>query len=1261
MPQTQSGELDHFLDLLDREGYRIGVRERMLAAALFAQHAAEGRLPLEQAARLALLQPLLCTNADEQRKFESIIARFAVATPSAKREGVPEEWRGAAKRRLPDWLFAPWLWWVAGGALLVLAIALTTSYLTRQEAKPDQPAAQPKPPAPGTAGTDTEVTDEGLTAPIYVPSAPFPIPKATVAPGVTIARYTLATIGGLSALALAAWALNRLRRRLYLQGLRTDQELDERVLYDPNPRAGAPPLTLVRAVSRLLRQRVAGSGTELDVAATLRASLKTGGGFAPRFRSRRRTPEYIALIERLGSNDQQAHYHHDLVAALQAQDVPIEIYYFERSPALGCWRVGKNGQTLEAKRSDFHALAARWEGERLLVFSDARAAAEHLTGKPAPWLEALHALNAKAWFTPHPLASWGSPEHLLDEQGFLVLPAQPEALDTLAKWLASDRAELALNPAWPALYPPLLRADPLGWAMRQVAPAQEEIEALQFELRNYLGPERFQWLCACALFPSLSWPLTLALGREFFPDGAQQLAYGAAALAALPWFRHGRMPHWLRESLVERLDAEQEARLKATIEERLSKAIEGNSGAQLVTVASRRRLFTWLGRRVGLARDVVLVDFLHKGVARRLAQKLPEPLRRLLFRGGNALYGVRTRWVAAGSATALLAAFTLPGAWEVALGELAKPGLPRIQQVATLENLTEAVAQVRWSQDGALIVAVTKNGRALLYNAAGQLIRTLNADLKTPIERVAFGDSLTIVGGSAANPLVLWNRTGKQYGFSLDPTNEAAQRPLLTPIRTLAVTDQGGRAVATQVGAGALGVLQGATGTFADAEMHPNGQSFAVASSTGAVVWGEVPNARVDLIACAQHQRSLQQQQQEQARSAISTEAVGIANELFAQRKQFGAGILDPVAMTNTVWAAMRQLQTPPNGTILYAADSTAQRDLAQRLLAWLQQKSAKPGWAVKAHSGKLEAVAVSLCQETPGEPKPQDVPLAQRPAAEVFKDCPDCPDMVVVPAGSFLMGSPETEQGRSNDEGPQHKVSIPRALGVGQTEVTRAQFARFVADTGHKTEGGCFTWDATKKEWNSRADASWNSPGFAQSEDHPVVCVNWDDAKAYAQWLAKKAGKNYRLLSEAEWEYAARAGQTTARYWGEAFDPEGCKYANIADATAKRVLAFKDWAYAQCDDKQAYTAPVRSYTPNKFGLYDMIGNAWEWTEDCWNDSYSGAPEDGDVWSKGDCGQRVLRGGSWVNFPDDARAALRSWNSSGIRNDSVGFRLARTD
>jgi formylglycine-generating enzyme len=282
---------------------------------------------------------------------------------------------------------------------------------------------------------------------------------------------------------------------------------------------------------------------------------------------------------------------------------------------------------------------------------------------------------------------------------------------------------------------------------------------------------------------------------------------------------------------------------------------------------------------------------------------------------------------------------------------------------------------------------------------------------------------------------------------------------------------------------------------------------------------------------------------------------------------------------------------------------------------------------------------------------------LRRLAAGTVFRDCTECPEIVVIPPGNFSMGSPDSEPGRDEDEGPVHSVTLPRAFGVGKYEVTKAQFARFVQETGFSPGVGCYVWTGEEVENDSAKD--WRNPGFAQTDNDPVVCVSWDDAKAYTQWLARKTGKAYRLLTEAEWEYAARAGSHSARPWGD--DPgEACRYANVADATAKTgVPGFSKYELHACDDGHAYTAPVGSYQPNAFGLYDMIGNAWEWTEDCWNENYAGAPGDGSARTAGDCGRRVLRGGSWINVPGSARSARRYWFTVGDRDGCCGFRVAR--
>ena len=296
--------------------------------------------------------------------------------------------------------------------------------------------------------------------------------------------------------------------------------------------------------------------------------------------------------------------------------------------------------------------------------------------------------------------------------------------------------------------------------------------------------------------------------------------------------------------------------------------------------------------------------------------------------------------------------------------------------------------------------------------------------------------------------------------------------------------------------------------------------------------------------------------------------------------------------------------------------------------------------------------------------------------AGTILSDCPDCPQLVVIAAGEFTMGSPASEAGRFDHEGPQRAVRIARPFALGRSEVTFAEFQRFAQEAGYRTEAernvgrpGCFAFNfsdrtATKNDW--QPGKSWRDPGFEQTtERDPVVCVSWNDAKAYLRWLSGKTGKTYRLPTEAEWEYAARAGTKTARHWGD--DPaQACAWANVADQSTYRTgvgSGSKTWARSNrhdCNDGRYLTAPAGSYKANAFGLYDMLGNAGEWTEDCWNAGYQGAPADGSAWLTGDCSRRVLRGSSWGSEPRLARSATRDRESSDFRRPTVGFRIART-
>lgn len=274
-----------------------------------------------------------------------------------------------------------------------------------------------------------------------------------------------------------------------------------------------------------------------------------------------------------------------------------------------------------------------------------------------------------------------------------------------------------------------------------------------------------------------------------------------------------------------------------------------------------------------------------------------------------------------------------------------------------------------------------------------------------------------------------------------------------------------------------------------------------------------------------------------------------------------------------------------------------------------------------------------------------------------VFRDCDSCPDVVVVRAGEFMMGSSksEIEAGTAEDnEGPQRKIVIPQSLAVGRFEVTRDQFEAFVRNSGHKVGEKC--WALENNEPRERTDRSFRNPGYLQNGSHPAVCVSWDDATAYADWLSTTTGKSYRLLSEAQWEYTARAGMAAATV------PEAdmCAFGNGADQTARQAKLPGNWAYLACTDGYSHTAPVGSFKANAFGLYDLMGNVWEWVDDCYGRNLTEIPADGRARTSDDCREHTVRGGAWSTPARMLRTAVRAKAPAGARFDDVGFRVVRT-
>jgi formylglycine-generating enzyme required for sulfatase activity len=318
-------------------------------------------------------------------------------------------------------------------------------------------------------------------------------------------------------------------------------------------------------------------------------------------------------------------------------------------------------------------------------------------------------------------------------------------------------------------------------------------------------------------------------------------------------------------------------------------------------------------------------------------------------------------------------------------------------------------------------------------------------------------------------------------------------------------------------------------------------------------------------------------------------------------------------------------------GALLRVAESMADltADLLATVRAWRDRLSPAVTRAAEGMRGAVRSVASGARKL--GVIVMQRSRRSERIAAEAGDALGGVgtPEMVFIPPGSFVMGTSEEEDEREGMaerlrkwSKPQHTVTLRRGFYMAKYPVTRGEFAAFIADTGYEAAG-----------------SRWREPGFPQTDRDPVVYVSADDVDEYVRWLSRKSGGQYRLPSEAEWEYAARAGTTTARFWGDGWD----------------------LAASFLNTDRGGTYPVGSFKPNAFGLCDMLGNVWEWVADQWHDNYQGAPNDGSAWmTDRNEGRRVLRGGSWVNIPRNVRAGVRVSIDADSRNDYVGFRLART-
>lgn len=372
-----------------------------------------------------------------------------------------------------------------------------------------------------------------------------------------------------------------------------------------------------------------------------------------------------------------------------------------------------------------------------------------------------------------------------------------------------------------------------------------------------------------------------------------------------------------------------------------------------------------------------------------------------------------------------------------------------------------------------------------------------------------------------------------------------------------------------------------------------------------------------------------------------------------AQQRESEAAEIVPRIEVQPLAEMLPHMAAPPR-TQAVRVSALMRSRLRLNVRGWRPSLRAKPpvlwiGAAVILLAAVIGLLLAHRPTPAPSEPVSAAAPVIQ-PGTSI-RDCPTCPAFTVLPTGRFEQGSAPTENG-STFEKPLHWVMIAHPIALSTNAVTVDQFREFVAATGRDMQG-CDTYDG---DWRHRAENNWENPGFAQSGSHPVTCTSWNDAKAYAAWLSAKTGQRYRLPSASEWEYAARAGGTAAQPWGA--DGSGaCANANVADQSAAH--RYPGWAVFACNDGFVQTSPVGSFKANSFGLNDMLGNVFQWTEDCWNADYKGAPVDGAARKDGNCAERELRGGSWFSNPNYVRANYRNHFGVDYRTSTVGIRLAR--
>jgi formylglycine-generating enzyme required for sulfatase activity len=949
-----------------------------------------------------------------------------------------------------------------------------------------------------------------------------------------------------------------------------------------------------RAGSEWRRRRWVES-PELNVEATLRGTLQRGGAPTPVFGSRVE-PEYLILIDATAMGDHMARLADELMVSLQERDVVLDRFFFAANP-LFCAGPAEERKP-RARRLpvvSLETLYGRYHDRRLIIVSDGKPFFDVITGAPESWLKLLLEWTQPVLMTPTPQENWARREWALSGLGFTLLPLSNEGLYLLSELYGNDkpvtppRADAASRPT-PSWLRETLRM------LQSIPPHGFTPGSFRDELRNYLGPDAYLWLQACAVYPEVHWGMTLRIGATLLSDNSR-LSASLPRLVRLPWLRESYLPDWVRSVLLTEIPEQDEAWVQAVITGILSQAQEGTDQEIPLRIAPDRTLrFDWrrywrelVARQTSdhrIHRDVVFLRFMQGRPL--LAVRAAEAVRKFFFREGLWTMGARALPILSVSliCSALLLRY-FP--YETNQEEILKIHVGKPPAITALDMTGDADAPV------------------VLGYANGEIWKVAKAMAQHP-ERLpdAHSQGLPVATFAWADDKVIAARFGD------------AQTAVL------AVTGRGlwERKVFPQTGVMIFG---------------KSVQEQATISPDGATISAEPGH------------RNYSRKTQQKILAAVYNDnrlVVATPAKLELYDLSNSQGRMEELDLPfPTAGCTVRPGDRYVMGWHANGDQAEIWRyDLDSRLFA--APLKLQPGENIRlvrtSQDGRLVAVlrgnALEILDGATGVvhakvPSPVKLAMAlSRDGTALATDSVDSgievwrltkvpqlpylePEMVLVPAGTFRMGDIWGD-GFSNER-PVHTVTFSKPFAIGKYEVTFDEYDRFARATGRRLP---------------------DDSGFGRGR-LPVINVSWDDAVAYCQWLSRLTGVTYRLLTEAEWEYAARSGGKEERWAGTSSEAELGEYA---------------W-YEKNSGERAH--PVGQKKPNGLGLHDMSGNVWEWCQD-WYGEY---PTDAVTAPAGPGSRsyRVIRGGGWYYSARYCRSASRDGLTPDLRFDNLGFRLAR--